>query len=91
MPKTHEPKNYLEKITDIWAFVSVDEGGEGIVGMTMELEEGRKTFMPFVCADEARVASLRPHAIGISKATGKKIKLVKFSQREEIEDIPHDF
>ncbi len=78
--------NYLEKINQLYAFVSVDEFGEGIVGMTMDIG-GRDTFMPFVCADKKRVESIRPHAIQIAKESGKTIKLIRFTTREELEVI----
>ncbi len=82
--------NYLEKITELWAFVSVDEGGEGIVGMSMTID-GQETFMPFVCYDKERMESLKPLAIVMGKKSNKKIKLIKLSVREEIEEyLPND-
>jgi hypothetical protein len=77
--------NYLEKITEMYAFVSVDEGGEGIIGQTMDIM-GKNVFMPFVCADKARMESLKPLAINIGKLGRKKIKLIKLSARKEIEE-----
>lgn len=82
MAIVHNPKNYLEKITEIWAFLSVDDGGEGIIGANID-----NTFMPFVCADLSRVKSLKPMALDIAKMGNKKVKLVKFSTREEIDII----
>lgn len=76
--------NYLEKITEMYAFVSVDEGGEGVVGMTMPVN-GRETFMPFVCADKKRMEQLKPIATDISKKSGKTIKLIKLTNRKDIE------
>lgn len=78
--------NYLEKITEIYAFVSVDEGGEGVVGMTLPID-GRETFMPFVCADKSRMESLKPIAKDIAKASGKTIKLIKMTNRKDIETL----
>lgn len=79
--------NYLEKITELYAFVSVDEGGEGVIGMTIDMPDGRETFMPFVCADKARMESLKPFAIGIAKSSNKTVKLIKLTNREELEII----
>lgn len=45
--------NYLETITELYAFVSSDEGGEGVIGQTVTLD-GNETFMPFVCAAKAQ-------------------------------------
>jgi hypothetical protein len=78
--------NYLEKITEMYAFVSVDESGEGVVGMTMPVN-GRETFMPFVCADKKRMESLKPIAKKIAQDSGKTIKLIKLSNRKELETL----
>lgn len=72
--------NYLDKITELYAFVSKDEGGEGLIGMIIN-----GTFIPFVCADKKRIESLKPHAKNIAKESGKKVKLIKLTCREEIE------
>jgi hypothetical protein len=78
--------NYLEKITEMYAFISVDEGGESVVGMTMPIN-GRETFMPFVCADKARMESLKLIAENIAKESGKIIKLIKLTNRKDIETL----
>lgn len=80
-----DARNYLEKITELWAFVSSDKDGEGIVGQTMNIA-GESTFMPFVCSDKARMESLKPFAKRIAKESGKKVKLIRLSVREEIEE-----
>lgn len=80
------PINYLEKITELYAFVSVDEGGEGVVGQTVVINE-QLVFMPFVCADKDRMESLKPLAKQIHMRTGQKIKLIKLTKRTELEDI----
>jgi hypothetical protein len=76
--------NYLEKITEIYAFVSVDEGGEGIIAQTMTLPIG-EVFIPFVSADKEKLKLLKPMAIQIQKESNKKIRLIKFTNVEEIE------
>lgn len=74
--------NYL-KITEMWAFVSVDEAGnEGIIGF-----KNGDTWMPLVGADSARIAELRPIANKMARYTGMTIKLIKFTQREDIETL----
>ncbi len=82
----HHPKNYLEKITEVYCFVSSDENGEGIIAQTMDSPMGR-IQMPFVCADKDRMESLKPFAIQATKQSGVKIKIIKLTNREEIEDI----
>lgn len=76
--------NYLEKITEIYAFVSSDENGEGVIGMTMPTDAG-ETFMPFVCADKAKLEKYKFLAKMIGKHSSKTIKLIKLTNREEIE------
>lgn len=82
--EVHSPRNYLEKITELYAFVSVDEGGEGLIGHTMHVG-GRSTFMPFVCSDKDRMESLKPLAKQIARDHNKKVRLIRLSVREELE------
>lgn len=78
-------KNYLERIEEVYIFVSSDKNGEGIIGRSIEML-GQNIFMPFVCADKERMESIKPLAKKIAKEYGKKIKLIKLSVREEIEE-----
>ena len=75
---------YLKKITELYAFVSSDKNGEGIVGQSMMTPSGMM-MMPFVCADKARMESLKPLAKQIAEESKKKIKLIRLIQREELE------
>jgi hypothetical protein len=43
--------------------------------------------MPFVCADKARMESLKPLAEKIRAEAGKKIKIIKMTNRTDIEDV----
>lgn len=74
----------MPRIEEMFAFVAEDSGpdDEGIVGMNMGAG-----WMPLVGADMARVESLKPIARGIAMQTGKKIRLLHFSQREELGDV----
>ena len=71
------------RIETISAFVSVDElDEEGIIG---ELVRGQ--WMPFIAADEDRLRSLRPRAELLARASGRPVRLVRFSVREDLETI----
>lgn len=71
------------KITEIYAFIAVGpDGDEGVCGF-----QSAGTFMPMVCADQARVDSLRPVAVSLAAITGARITLAKFSVREDMEVI----
>jgi len=80
----HNPGNYLPRIDSIWAVLSVDAGGEGVVAAP--LVPGALT-VPLIAADEARLKSILPIARAIAKHSGMKMRLVRFTVREEIEEI----
>ncbi len=82
----HSPKNYPGKTTELYAFVSVDEHGEGLIAKSMPTPNG-VMMMPFVSASKEIAESLRPIAIEMAKEHNKKIKFIRFSVREELEDI----
>lgn len=69
----------MKQINEIYAYVAEEGGCEGIISMQMG-----NTHMPLVGADVARHESLKEHVKQIAKASGKKIKLLKFTNREEV-------
>ena len=72
------------KIEEMYAFIATEEDGqEGICAF--QIKSG--LWMPMVGADLKRVASLRPMAEAISKATGKQIEVCKFTNRQHLEMI----
>ena len=70
------------KIEEMYALIATSEEGEGLTGMQVG-----NMMMPMVAADKERVDSLRQAAQHISNVSGKEIKLVRFSLREELEVI----
>jgi hypothetical protein len=70
-------------IRHIWAFVSVDpvDGNEGVCAAPLS-----GVTLPMIAADEDRLEILIPMAEYIVKQTGIKIKLVKFTTREEVHE-----
>lgn len=76
--------NHLEKINEIYAFISSDENGEGVIAMQVEIK-GQELYMPFVFADQMRIPFLRAAAIEIGQETKKTVKLIKLSTREDLE------
>jgi hypothetical protein len=80
-------KNHLLRIDELYAFITEDEhGNEGIAASEMNVG-GRDFFMPFVAADEDRVASLVGHAENMVRRGHVKIKLAKFINRVEMQEI----
>ncbi|MBA7591648.1 hypothetical protein ES708_33808 [subsurface metagenome] len=74
----------MPRIEEMYAFVAEDSGpdDEGVVGMN-----AGSGWMPLVGADMARVESLKPIARNIAAQTGKKIKLLHFTHREDLGDV----
>lgn len=70
------------RIDEMFAYIATDETGEGIPAMPIS-----GTTMPLVGADRERMESLRPYAERLAKMAGKKFKLVRFSVREDLEEI----
>jgi hypothetical protein len=81
------PPNQQLRIDGVYLFVSVDETGEGVCAAPLM---GPGSLVPLIAADEARLKSLIPVARNLAKITSLKIKLIKFTAREEIMDITPD-
>lgn len=76
------PPNYLGRIDHIWAFLSVDDGGEGICAAP--LGHGMLT-VPMIAADKRRLDSLKPIARKMANIFHKPVRLAKFATREDVE------
>lgn len=74
-------------IDEMYAFIQLDplDNTEGIIAFLAE-----SGWMPMVGADMARVTTLMPRAKEVANATGRPVKLVKFSVRTEIEVVEPD-
>ncbi len=73
----------MPKIDEIYGFVCDDQGpdDEGIIGAMTAAG-----WMPLIGADVARTEAVRQAAEATAKATGKKVKLVRWSQRTVLEE-----
>jgi hypothetical protein len=87
MTELHFPPNQLLRIDEVYLFVSSDETGEGVCAAPLL---GPGTVVPLVAADKARMESLLPWARKLARASGKKIKLIKFTTRDELMEIIPD-
>lgn len=68
-------------ITEMFAFVAIDEDGdEGLLGTKMG-----DSWYPLVGSNMARVELLKPIAKNIAKIVGEKVRLKKFKFVEESE------
>ncbi len=74
----------MPRIEEMYAFIAEDSGpdDEGVVAMNIG-----NVMLPLVGADMARAESLKPMARSISRQTGKKVKLIHFTQREDLGEV----
>ena len=77
----HDPGN-TNKISVLWAVISVDAAGnEGICGLTLG-----EAIQPMVAGLESNLRVFEAVIPSLKLNTDKKIKLVKFTQREDIRE-----
>lgn len=70
-------------ITEIWAYLAEHgDGDEGVLGVNIH---GR--MVPLIAADRRRLDELRPHAEMAAGHSGLPVKLVKFTNRIDVESI----
>jgi hypothetical protein len=75
-----------QAIEALYAWVCTEpDGGEGVVGASIL---GLGGMVPLVGADMDRMKSYRPFAELVRKASGYPVRLVRFSQRDDLEVLP---
>lgn len=83
--EVHDPGN-TKPLTELYVFVSVDSNGnEGILGAPLP---GIQGTMPLVAMSKQLAMNvLRPIAKEMGERSGKKVKLLKLTNREDIEEM----
>lgn len=73
------------RITELWAFVAVDpkDGEEGVMAGPV----GTYPLMPLIAADQVRLDQLRPIAEQLGRFAGVKVKLIRVTNREDVEVV----
>lgn len=74
----------MPKIEYIWVYIAEDAGpdDEGIPAFRFE-----DTMYPLLAADQDRLDSIGKMAQDICNKTGKTLRLVRFSQRQDLETL----
>lgn len=73
-----------QTIDALYAWVATEpDGGEGVCAAQIDRE-----ILPLVGADIDRARALRPYAKTAREATGYPVRLVRFSRREDLEELP---
>jgi hypothetical protein len=74
----------IQRITQLWLVTYVDEAGQETVAQA-KLVTGE--YAPLIAADAARLESMMSAAHGLAKANNLKMRLIKLTNRIDIEDI----
>ena len=80
-PVIDSPPNHLLRIDSCYLFISSDEQGEGLCAAPMPNFPG---LMPLIAADPAWLRQLMALAQELATLTGKTIRLIKLTQREQL-------
>jgi hypothetical protein len=76
--------NTGQRIETICAWIATEpHGGEGVCSV-----QAGDTHLPMIGADGERIESLRRYAERVRRMTGYPVRLVRFTQRVEIEELP---
>jgi hypothetical protein len=74
----------IQRINQLWLVTYVDEAGQETVAQA-KLVTGE--YAPLIATDAARLESMMTAARGLAKANNLKMRLIKLTNRLDIEDI----
>jgi hypothetical protein len=74
----------IQRLNQLWLVTYINEAGQETVAQA-KLATGE--YAPLIAADAARLESMMPAARGLAKANNLKMRLIKFTNRLDIEDI----
>jgi hypothetical protein len=73
-----------QRINQLWLVTFINQAGEEVV-VQAKLTSG--DYAPLIAADPARLESMMPAARDLAKARNIKMRLIKLTNRVDIEDI----
>jgi hypothetical protein len=74
----------IQRINQLWLVTYINEASQETVAQA-KLASGE--YAPLIAADPARLESMMPAARGLAKVNNLKMRLIKFTNRLDIEDI----
>jgi hypothetical protein len=74
----------VQRINQLWLVTFINEAGEEVV-VQAKLTSG--DYAPMIAADPARLKSMMPAARDLAKTRNIKMRLIKLTNRLDIEDI----
>lgn len=81
--QTRSP-DFIQRFNQLWLVTYVNEAGQETVAQA-RLATG--DYAPLIAADAARLESMMLAARGLAKTNNLKMRLIKFTNRIDIEDI----
>jgi hypothetical protein len=78
------PGSDSQRLNQLWLVTYINETGLEVVAQA-KLTTG--DYAPLIAADQARLESMVPAARELAKASHIKMRLIKFTNRVDIEDI----
>jgi hypothetical protein len=74
----------VQRINQLWLVTYIDEAGQELVAQAKAMTGD---YVPLIAADAARLESMMPAARGVAKANKLKMRVIKFTNRLEVEEI----
>jgi hypothetical protein len=74
----------IQRIDKLWLVTYIDKAGQEVVA---QAKAATGEYVPLIAVDAERLESVMEAAHGIAKANNLKMRLIKFSNRLDIEDI----
>jgi hypothetical protein len=74
----------IQRINQLWLVTYINEAGQEIVAQA-KVTTGE--YVPLIAADPARLENVMGAARGLAKDHNLKMRLIKFSNRLDIEDV----
>jgi hypothetical protein len=81
--KTTSPDG-IQRINQLWFVTYVNDAGQEIV---VQAKAATGENVPLIAVDSARLESIMEAARGLAKANNLKMRLIKFTNRLDLEDI----
>src|SRR5580692_2642121 len=74
----------IQRIDQLWLVTYVDDAGRETV---VQVKATTGEYVPLIALDSVRLESITAAAYGLAKASNVKMRLIKFTNRLDMEDI----
>ena len=83
MTPIHDTGQRMPRITTLWVAVMADDDCEAICAALID-----GAWVPLMASDPAQLDWVIAGARSLARNTGKRIKIIKLTAREEVMDVP---